>query len=176
MNLRGENIILRALEPEDVDYLYRTENDADLAHYGDQHPPYTRFLLKRYLEQAHQSIYQAQQLRLVIHHKPTNQAIGLVDLFDFDPQNKRVALGILITEQSLRRQGIGRESVQLILNYAFGVLDCQQVYTLIAPDNKSSIGLFSSLSFRQSGALKSWWHRDNGLFQDMLIFQKLKTD
>ena len=76
--------MLRALEPQDVDYLYRTENDPDFALFGDQHPPYSRFLLNNYIEQAHQSIYQAQQLRLVIHHKMANTAIGLIDLFDFD--------------------------------------------------------------------------------------------
>lgn len=175
MNLIGDTIILRALEPEDLDYLYRTENDPDFALFGDHHPPYSRFLLSQYIEQSHQSIYQAKQLRLVIQHKLTNKAIGLVDLFDFDPRNKRVALGILITQQSLHRQGIGCESVQLILDYAFDVLDCHQVYTLIAPDNESSIGLFSSLEFEQTSVLKSWWQRENGFFQDMLIFQKLKT-
>ena len=176
MNLIGENIILRALEPEDVGYLYRTENDPNFALFGDQHAPYSRFLLTNYIEQAHQSIYEAKQLRLVIHHKVANQAIGLIDLFDFDPLNKRSSLGIVITEESFRRQGLGREAVRLILAYAFDILDCRQVYTLIAPDNTSSIALFSSLEFEQSSLLKSWWRRENGLFQDMLIFQKFQDD
>ena len=175
MNLIGDNIILRALEPQDVDYLYRTENDPDFALFGDQHPPYSRFLLNNYIEQAHQSIYQAQQLRLVIHHKMANTAIGLIDLFDFDPRNKRVALGVLITEPSFRRQGFAGEAVRLILDHAFEVLDCLQVYTHIAPENQASIALFRSLSFEQTSVLKSWWRFGNGLFQDMLIFQKLKT-
>lgn len=175
MNLKGDNIILRALEPEDLDYLYRTENDPDFALFGDQHPPYSRFLLSNYIEQAHQTIYQAQQLRLVIHHKDTDQAIGLIDLFDFDARNKRVAMGLVITEKSFRRQGLGRQAAELILDYAFNSLDCHQVYCLIAPDNKSSIALFSSLLFDQTSVLKSWWQRENGLFQDMLIFQKLST-
>lgn len=175
MNLIGEKIILRALEPEDLDYLYRTENDPDFALFGDQHPPYSRFLLSQYIEQAHQSIYEAKQLRLVIHHKTADRAIGLIDLFDFDASNKRVAMGIVITEQTFRKQGIGLDSVRLVLDYTFEILDCHQVYTLIAPDNESSIGLFSALGFEQTSVLKSWWQRGNGLFEDMLIFQKLKT-
>lgn len=174
MNLIGDHIILRALEPEDVDYLYRTENDPDFALFGDQHPPYSRFLLRNYIEQAHQSIYTAQQLRLVIHHKVADRAIGLIDLYDFDVRNMRVALGIVITEPSFRGQGIGRDAVGLILKYTFDVLDCRQVYTLIAPDNQSSIALFSSSGFEQTSVLKSWWQSENGLFQDMLIFQKFK--
>ena len=57
MNLIGTNIFLRALEPEDLDYLYRTENDPAFALFGDQHPPYSRNLLKAYIDQAHQSIF-----------------------------------------------------------------------------------------------------------------------
>ena len=133
MNLIGTNIFLRALEPEDLDYLYRTENDPAFALYGDQHPPYSRHLLKAYIDQAHQSIYQTQQLRLVIHHKLTNQPIGLIDLFDFDSKNKRVALGILITEPSFRQQGLGREAALLFIDYAFESLDCHQSIRSLLP-------------------------------------------
>lgn len=174
MNFVGANILLRALEPEDLDYLYRIENDPAFALFGDQHPPYSRDLLKAYIHQAHQSIYQAQQLRLVIQHKLTNQAIGLIDLFDFDPRNKRVALGILISDQSFREQGFGREAVILMLDYAFNVLNCHQVYSLIAPENKASIGLFSSLSFKEGARIQGWWCNDNGTLQDMLMYQKFK--
>lgn len=175
MNLIGTNIFLRALEPKDLDYLYRTENDPAFALYGDQHPPYSRHLLKAYIDQAHQSIYQTQQLRLVIHHKLTNQPIGLIDLFDFDSKNKRVALGILITEPSFRQQGLGREAALLFIDYAFESLDCHQIYSLIAPDNKASIGLFSSLSFEEGAQLKGWWCNLRGEFQDMLVYQKFRT-
>lgn len=174
MNLIGTNIFLRALEPEDLDYLYRTENDPAFALFGDQHPPYSRNLLKAYIDQAHQSIFQSQQLRLVIHHKLTNQPIGLIDLFDFDPNNKRVALGILISEPSFRQQGLGLEAARLMIDYAFDALDCHQVYSLIAPDNKASIGLFLSLSFEQGAQLKGWWSKHNDEFQDMLIYQKFR--
>lgn len=176
MNLVGSHIMLRALEPEDLDYLYRAENDPDFAFFGDSHPPYSRYLLKSYIAQAHQSIHQIKQLRLVIQHKEVNTPIGLIDLFDFDPRNKRVALGILITEKIYRGQGFGREAIGLMLDYAFGQLDCHQVYTLVAQDNNASIALFSSLSFKKGGVLKSWWNCDKDGFQDMLIYQKFKND
>jgi diamine N-acetyltransferase len=43
--------------------------------------PYSRFLVKQYLENAHQDIYEAKQLRLAICQDEDFPA-GLIDLFD----------------------------------------------------------------------------------------------
>jgi diamine N-acetyltransferase len=40
--------------------------------------------VKQYLENAHQDIYEAKQLRLAICQDQDFPALGLIDLFDFD--------------------------------------------------------------------------------------------
>ena len=83
VSLKGEHIYLRALEPEDLDFIYEVENDTALWHLSHTQTPYSRFLIKQYLENAQQDIFEAKQLRLAICDK-TSQTIGLIDLFDFD--------------------------------------------------------------------------------------------
>jgi len=96
MILHGEKVRLRALEPEDLDFLFTTENNTAFWEVSDTQVPFSRFVLKQYLENSHQDIYEAKQLRLVVEETKNSQAIGLIDLFDFNPQHKRAGIGILI--------------------------------------------------------------------------------
>ncbi|MDR2041647.1 MAG: GNAT family N-acetyltransferase, partial [Tannerella sp.] len=63
--LENETVRLRAMEPEDLDFLYRWENDTRLWRYGNTMAPYSRFSLKAYLSDAHLDIFHARQLRLM---------------------------------------------------------------------------------------------------------------
>jgi len=64
--LKGKNIFLRALEPEDLDYLFSTENNEDIWEISSTSQPFSRHILSKYIEKSHLDIYQVNQLRLVI--------------------------------------------------------------------------------------------------------------
>ncbi|RZJ63737.1 MAG: N-acetyltransferase, partial [Flavobacterium sp.] len=66
VTLQGDAIYLRALEPEDLDFIYAIENDEAVWEVSNTQTPYSRFLIRQYLENAHQDIYEAKQLRLAI--------------------------------------------------------------------------------------------------------------
>ena len=50
INLKGEHIYLRALEPEDLDFIYTIENDQNLWELSNTQTPYSRYLIKQYLD------------------------------------------------------------------------------------------------------------------------------
>ena len=91
-----ENIMLRALEPEDLEYLYTWENNMDLWDVSDTLTPFSHFTLKKYIESSHKDIYSSKQLRLMIVRIEDKTPIGLVDLYDFDPYHQRAGIGIMI--------------------------------------------------------------------------------
>ena len=64
--LLGKNIKLRALEKEDLDFLYQIENNESFWQVSHTQTPFSKYMLKLYLENAHLDIYQAKQLRLII--------------------------------------------------------------------------------------------------------------
>ena len=66
VTLKGEHIYLRALEPEDLEFIHAIENDESVWEVSNTETPYSRFLIKQYLEESHKDIYQVKQLRLVI--------------------------------------------------------------------------------------------------------------
>ena len=169
MTLKGQNIHLRALEPEDLDFLYKIENNESIWEVSNTQTPYSKWLLKQYLENAHLDIYEAKQLRLVIVFSETNEKVGFIDLFDFDAKNCRAGIGIIISE-NFRNQGIGKETLQLLSNYAFIHLNLHQLFANIAINNEASLQLFSNFGFQKIG-IKKDWSKINGTFVDEVLFQ-----
>ncbi len=170
VTLQGESIYLRALEPEDLEFVYSVENDESVWEVSHTQTPYSRFLIRQYLENAHQDIYEAKQLRLAICLKDNFQAIGLIDLFEFDPKNNRAGIGILIKNNVNRNSGIGTETLGLLIEYAFKQLNLHQLYANIDVENEISLALFAKFGFQISG-IKKQWNLVNGKYNDEALFQ-----
>ncbi|WP_346882119.1 GNAT family N-acetyltransferase [uncultured Algibacter sp.] len=173
ITLKGEHIYLRALEPEDLEFVHTIENDESIWEISNTQTPYSKFLIKQYLENAHKDIYEAKQLRLVISNY--NQvALGMIDLFDFDFKNKRAGVGILVKETDHRLQGYGKEALQLLIDYAFSHLGLHQLYCNISEDNSVSISLFKNYGFKPIG-LKKDWNLVNGSYKNEYVFQLINN-
>lgn len=168
--LLGEKIYLRALEPEDLDFIYSLENDESIWHVSNTQTPYSKYLIRQYLENAHQDIFEAKQLRLAICKNKTSETIGLIDLFDFDPRNNRAGIGIVIHKETDRNSGLGKEALQLLLNFSFNQLQLHQLYANISTTNEASIQLFTTFGFQKIGVKKDWILIHNQ-YQDEAIFQ-----
>jgi diamine N-acetyltransferase len=171
VTLKGERIYLRALEPEDLELIYAIENDESVWEVSQTQTPYSRFLIKQYLENCHKDIYEVKQLRLVI---VTNEeeAVGFVDLFDFDPKNDKVGLGILVLSEA-RGKKYGREALELLIDYVFKNLYVHQIYANVLEDNFVSIKLFENLGFLKSGVKKDWILEGNQ-YKSEYLFQLIK--
>ncbi len=170
VTLRGNTIYLRALEPEDLEFVYLVENDESVWEISHTQTPYSRYLVVQYLENAQQDIYEAKQLRLAICRNGEFDAIGLIDIFDFDPKNRRAGIGIMLQDRSNRGKGIGSEALQLLVNYAFTQLQVHQLYANIDSQNEHSLKLFHKFGFVPVGTKKEW-NYVRGKFRDEILFQ-----
>lgn len=173
--LHGTSVLLRALEPSDLDVLYNWENDPENWTVSHTQQPFSRFVLEQYLASAHQDLYTVKQLRLIIVEKEENKSIGTIDLFDFDPQHGRAGVGILIAEKADRRKGYAEEALNLLIAYCSTVLHLHQLFCNIAPENEASILLFQKCGFSITGIKKSW-NKVPGAYQDELFLQLLLSN
>jgi diamine N-acetyltransferase len=169
VTLQGNTIFLRALEPEDLVFIYRIENDENIWEVSNTQTPYSKFLITQYLENAHQDIYEAKQLRLAICKNENLEAIGLIDLFDFDPKNKRAGVGIIIQNNVDRNNGFGKEALGLMINYAFHQLQLHQLYANIGTENLPSLSLFTTFGFEKIGVKKDWNFTNNSFHNEILL-------
>ena len=167
--LKGELVALRAMEPTDLELLYRWENDSDVWTISNTRTPFSKYVLKNFIETSSQDIYTAKQLRLMIDENTTGKTIGIIDLFDFDPFHLRVGVGILIGKE-FRKKGYAKESLHLLKEYAFEVLQVQQVYCNIMADNDISLSLFIKERFQITGNKQKWIRTADG-FKDEQILQ-----
>lgn len=171
LTLKGDQVYLRALEPEDLEFIYEIENDETVWEVSLTQTPYSRYLIKQYLENAHKDIYEVKQLRLVI-CLHSSEIVGLIDLFDFDVQNKRAGVGILINSQEQRYKGFGKEALQLIVKYGKKHLGLHQLYCNIAENNEPSLKLFQNQGFEIVG-LKKDWNLVQGAFKNEYLLQHI---
>lgn len=172
--LKGNNIYLRALEPEDLDFLESIENDTSLWEISGTIKPFSRDVLKAYIKNAKQDINIAQQFRFVICDVKTKKPAGLVDLFDFDAQNKRAGVGIVITTQN-RQKGFANDTLKTLIDYCFKTLKLHQLYANILEGNSVSLKLFKNQNFEVIG-LKKDWHYYKNTFKNEWLLQLLNTD
>ncbi|MBU2946087.1 GNAT family N-acetyltransferase [Zobellia uliginosa] len=173
LSLKGKYIALRGLEPTDLDFLYELENNTEIWEISGTTAPYSKHVLELYLDNAHRDIYDVKQLRLCICN-PEGRAVGLIDLFDFDPKNFRAGIGIVILDKGNRNQGLGAEAIQLVSDYAFEVLNIHQLYANVIEGNSPSIHLFRKMGFEEVG-LKKDWIFSNGTYKNEILFQKINT-
>ena len=164
-------VILRPLEPEDIDLLYQWENNMEIWNVSNTKTPFSRFILAEYMKESAKDIYETKQLRLIIENL-TGEPVGAVDLFDFDPYHMRAGIGILIHNPENRGQGYAGDALKIMFDYAVNVLGLKQLYANIAAENSISVHLFEKAGFIKTGAKINWLKTANG-WQDEFLFQKM---
>ena len=163
-------IALRKIEPTDLPFLYQWENDASAWADGANNNPLSQQDLRDYISSTTGDIYKDGQLRLVIQSvseavctlsaqrsvsPQDGLTIGCVDLFDFDPRNRRAALGMYIAPEH-RGKGVGREALAQIEAYAFDFLHLRCLYAVIAQNNTACSAIFEHAGYIPSSPLKNW--------------------
>jgi diamine N-acetyltransferase len=148
-------VTLRALEPEDLEFLFTLENDPALWAVSDVLPaPISRHALREYLRHAAASLAEVGQMRLIINSEE-NQPVGTLDLFDYSALHQRAGVGITVLAGE-RRRGYALAALQQLLPYAQQALRLHQLYCTVAEGNVASIKLFESAGFRRVGVRHDW--------------------
>ena len=169
--LSGENLRLRAPEPEDLELLYKMENDTTLWSVGNSTLPYSRYTLRNYIEQTANDLYAERQARFIIELRG-GTAVGMIDIADYSPFDARaeVCIGLL---GEYRGAGIAFEALKLLCDYAFGFLNLHQLYAYIPKNHEKSKKLFEKANFLETATLKEW-KRAGEKFIDISLFQLVK--
>ena len=163
-----KQIKLRAIEPEDLDLLYRIENDVELWNIGTSNVPYSRYLLHEYVANNKNDIYSDGQVRLIVENSE-GTAVGVADLVNFDPSNLRAEVGLIILND-YRRQGYGIAVLNRIADYALRILHLHQLYAYVDVNNSPSLGVFQKADYKVAAEIKDWLY-DGQNYHDSVLFQ-----
>jgi diamine N-acetyltransferase len=171
LTLKGKHIYLRALELEDLDFIYAIENDETIWEISNTITPFSKYVITEYLANAHKDIFEVKQLRLVISNSK-HISIGMIDLFDFDFKNKRAGVGIIVKAPEDRKKGYGSKALTLLTKYCKSQLDLHQLYCNISEENEASLRMFQNQGFEIVG-LKKDWNFIHGAFKNEYLLQHI---
>lgn len=164
------SIRLRAMEPEDLELLYRIENDPETWGVSATNVPYSRYVLHDFVASSSGDIYTDKQVRLIIELED-GTPVGLADLMSFDPRNLRAEVGIIIA-RPYRRCGYASMALGKMVDYARRVVHLHLLYAVIAVDNEASLSLFSQQGFASSAQLPDWLY-DGETYQPAVVMTRI---
>lgn len=169
--LQDDTITLRPVEPEDLELLYTIENNPDIWNMGTVTIPYSRFALRRFISETQNDLFVDRQLRLIVTLSNSGKAIGIVDLFNFEPQHLRAEIGIVLLDR-YKEKGLAAKAVNLLCGYAGKALCLHSLSAWVAEDNIRSRRLFERTGFQERGLLKDWLSTSGG-FRNVIVYQRI---
>lgn len=169
--IANKDITLRAVEPEDLDFLYTIENEPSLWFYSTRKEPYSKFALKQYIKNSDRSVFERGQLRFMIVLNTQNKTIGTIDIFDFDYNNRKAEFGIFIDSQ-YRHNGYAAQAIELLSSYSKNFLNLHQLYSYVESKNIASRQTMLKCGFTHTATLKEWLYFSSK-YHDIDIFQKI---
>lgn len=169
--LADDIITLRAPEASDVASFMIWENDTKSWRDASTLAPFSRGQLVEYIANYRGDIFAERQLRLVIVDNASDNAIGLVDFFDFDPVNSFCYLGLYVAKD-FRGKGIASRAVVLAERYLFSLLHIHQLFVVIGNDNASSLSIFERLGYKKVADIPDRLRRDDG-YVSATLFSKI---
>ncbi len=167
VNLRGDRVVLRAVEPSDIDFMYGVEND--LCNWGVSGTtlPFSQYILSRFVESQSEDFYTTRQLRLMI-TTHAGESVGMLDLFEYDPFNHRAGVGVFIVEPC-RGEGYASDALRLLHRYSKSVLQLHQLWCGVEATNELSLRLFKRVGYTEVGRKRDWTWRDGEYLDEIML-------
>jgi diamine N-acetyltransferase len=131
---------------EDLPYIHWVENLEEYWHINEHPGPYT-------MEEITDCFFPSRlyplhkQQRWLIRKSDDNIAIGIIDAFDFNENEKSIGIGILIPNRTDHQRGFGKEAIRLLIKKLTFDKHIAKVFALIDKDNIPSIQLFEKSGF-----------------------------
>jgi UDP-4-amino-4,6-dideoxy-N-acetyl-beta-L-altrosamine N-acetyltransferase len=172
--LKGTKIMLRPLQAGDLEKTIMWRNDPTIREAAMAHPfPVTRELEKTWFDQVlnnkgNDTIYFA------IATTQNDDFVGYLYLHRINWISRTCYFSIYIGEEANRGKGYGAESLQLILEYAFNVLNLRKVLLEVNASNTAAIALYEKTGFVIEGTLKEHVYY-NGKYLDVNIMSFFRS-
>ena len=96
--------------------------------------------------------------------------VGAVDLYAYDPLNRRAAVGIMVATEH-RRKGYALAMLEALRHMAADTYRLHTLYADIAATNSASLALFTKAGYSECGHFKEWLNI-NGQYIDSIRMQK----
>lgn len=170
--LQGERIYLRAIEEEDVPYRVKWLNDPKFIHYIYMNYPVSELSTRQWLQKVN---LDENRKDFIICTNENNKPIGFAGFINIDYKNSKAELYIGIGETDYWGKGLGKEAINLQINFGFMVMGLNRIYTYNWVDNTRVIEMNKNFGFIVEGTLRKNVYL-HGEYRDHVVMGLLKED
>jgi RimJ/RimL family protein N-acetyltransferase len=172
--LRGEHIVLRPAEHDDVATFVGWMNDADFVETLGGRGPISTIAEERWFEEL-QGEQGKTRWHFVVCLRDDGRPIGIAGLESVDLVNGQAELGIGIGDRSMWDKGYGTEATGAILDFGFGELRLHRVLLHFIEGNERARHLYQKVGFVHEGTLRQAQFR-HGRYLDVHLMGILREE
>jgi Acetyltransferases, including N-acetylases of ribosomal proteins len=171
MNIQGEKIVLRAIEPKDSSMLVELINDEETEYMlGGWSFPMSQKMHDEWINGLENN---KNTLRCIIDVQGTG--VGVVMLKDIDYKNGNTEVHIKMALTNARGKGYGSDALNTIVGYAFSELRLKCIYARVSKHNIASQKLFKKCMFNEEGVMNCRIFK-KGKYIDIISFSKINEN
>lgn len=171
MNLKGNKVLLRALELEDMEFLREMINDQEM----ERNVVGWSFPVSKYEQQKWYESQMQNKLNIRFVIELEGRTIGLATLTNIDWKNRKACHGVKLLGDNVKGKGYGTDVVNTIMKYAFEELQLNRLYSTILEYNIASRNLYKKCGWTEEGiSRKSVFKNDK--YNDEILIGIIRED
>lgn len=167
MNITGRKVVLRAINPGDLDRLLTWSNDPEgQLGLGGWHFPTSETEMRRWFDRIDADPI-ARRFAVVA---PDLGLIGSANLVDINWKDRNAFHGMLLGDPAVRGKGYGHDTVMAIMRYAFDELGLHRLDGSIIEYNEASRRLYlGKCGWKHEGVQRDWYWRQGRFWDKELV-------
>lgn len=173
--LKTKRIKLRTLRFPDAEVIENFAKDKRITKYTFVvPPPFTKKKVASFIRKLKEEEKKKLAYPFVIEFLENEKLIGMIELLKINKKNKSAEIGFWLAK-NYQGKGLAKESLDLILKFAFKELMLERIEARVLSKNKPAQKLLELSGFKLEGRLKKKTYFKNQWFDD-LIYAILKKD
>lgn len=169
--IKGERVILRAVEERDLPLIARWRNDPEIARFFFSPFPINAGGQKKWYEDL---LADGRRIVFMI-DSLEGQAVGMLGLDNIDYRNQQAELGLVVLDPGQRERRYAREAVILTIRYAFEELNLHRLVAAMYAFNRRIIEGAQWHGFQEEAVLRQAAF-SGGRFHDKVIMGLLREE
>ncbi len=169
--LVGEKCYLSPLSCDDVEIFTEWLNDLEVVKYLSLvRNPITQKKEKNILEEMALNHH-----AFAIIDKQLNKIVGVIGLENLDTINRATEMGVFLGDKGYWNKGYGEEAIRLMLDYAFNILNINNIMIEVIEYNERAINCYKKIGFREIGKRRGAYHIA-GITYDVFFYDMIADE
>src|SRR5258708_5768474 len=169
--LKGEKVILRPVERDDLRRMHDLRANVDLVMQANgDWQPVPLGSMERWFEKG---LDDEDKSWFVI--EADEKVIGDIGLHHRNQRSRVTSFGIAILDPDYVGKGYGREAINLFLDWAFRIVNYRRVWLETGANNERAQRAYKACGFVEEGRLREH-DFSNGVYEDMIVMGLLRTE